>query len=132
MIKKLGDWHKRLRFVYEAGPCGYGLNRQINAAGHRCEVVSPAHTPRRAGDRVKTDRRDAIMLARLSRAGELTTVWVPDETHEAMRDLIRAREVAVKDIRHARQRIRARSRVTPAVTSAPSSCNMGSASRSSR
>ena len=105
MIKKLGERHKRLRFVYEAGPCGYGLYRQINAAGHLCEVISPAHTPRRAGDRVKTDRRDAIMLARLSRAGELTAVWVPDEPHEAMRDLIRAREVAVKDIRHARQRI---------------------------
>ena len=105
MIKKLGDRYKRLRFVYEAGPCGYGLYRQINATGHMCEVISFAHTPRRAGDRVKTDRRDAIMLARLSRAGEPTTVWVPDETHEAMRDLIRAREVAVKDIRHARQRI---------------------------
>ena len=96
MIKKLGDRHKRLHFVYEAGPCGYGLYRQINAAAHVYEVVSPAHTPRRAGDRVKTDRRDAIMLARLARAGELTSVWVPDETHEAMRDLIRAREVAVE------------------------------------
>jgi transposase len=105
LLKKLGDRHKRLHIVYEAGPCGYGLYRQINAAGHRCEVVSPAHTPRRAGDRVKTDRRDAIMLSRLARAGELTTVWVPDETHEAMRDLIRARHVCVKDLRQARQRI---------------------------
>jgi hypothetical protein len=69
----------------------------INATGHVCEVVSPAHTPRRAGDHVKTDRRDAVMLARLSRAGVLTTVWVPDEAHEAIRDLIGAREVAAKD-----------------------------------
>ena len=96
---------RQLHFVYEAAPCGYGLYRQINAAGHVCEVVSPAHTPRRAGDRVKTDRRDALTLARLSRAGELTSVWVPDEAHEAMRDLIRAREAATKDVRQIRQRI---------------------------
>ncbi len=106
MLKKLGNRAGQLHVVYEAGPCGYGLYRQINAAGHVCEVVSPAHTPRRAGDHVKTDRRDAVMLARLSRAGELTTVWVPDEAHEAMRDLIRAREVAAKDVRQTRQRIR--------------------------
>ncbi len=105
MLKKLGNRHGRLHCVYESGPCGYGLYRQINDAGHVCEVVSPAHTPRRAGDHVKTDRRDALMLARLSRAGELTTVWVPDPAHEAMRDLIRSREVASKDVRQARQRI---------------------------
>lgn len=105
MLKKLGGRHRKLHFVYEAGPCGYGLHRQIVEAGHACEVVSPAHTPRRAGDRIKTDRRDAIMLARLSRAGELTKVWVPDCAHEAMRDLIRAREIASKDVRQARQRI---------------------------
>ena len=105
MLKKLGSRYGKLHFVYEAGPCGYGLYRQINAAGQVCEVVSPAHTPRRAGDRVKTDRRDAVTLARLSRAGELTSVWVPDEAHEAMRDLIRAREAATKDVRQARQRI---------------------------
>lgn len=104
-LKKLGGRHGKLHVVYEAGPCGYGLYRQINAAGHVCEVVSPAHTPRRAGDRVKTDRRDALTLARLSRAGELTSVWVPDEAHEAMRDLIRAREAATKDVRQIRQRI---------------------------
>ena len=79
--------------------------RQINDSGHVCEVVSPAHTPRRAGDRIKTDRRDALVLARLSRAGELTAVWVPDAAHEAMRDLIRSREAASKDVRQARQRI---------------------------
>ena len=105
LSKKLGGRHGKLHFVYEAGPCGYGLYRQINAAGHVCEVVSPAHTPRRAGDRVKTDLRDALTLARLSRAGELTSVWVPDEAHEAMRDLIRAREAATKDVRQIRQRI---------------------------
>jgi transposase len=105
VLKRLGGRHGKLHFVYEAGPCGYGLYRQINAAGHVCEVVSPAHTPRRAGDRVKTDRRDALVLARLSRAGELASVWVPDEAHEAMRDLTRAREAAVKDVRKLRQRI---------------------------
>lgn len=105
LLKKLGGRRSKLHFVYEAGPCGYGLYRQIVTAGHACEVVSPAHTPRRAGDHVKTDRRDSVMLARLSRAGELTSVWVPDEAHEAMRDLIRAREAATKDLRQARQRI---------------------------
>lgn len=105
LLKKLGDRYKRLHCVYESGPCGYGLFRQINDSGHICEVVSPAHTPRRAGDHVKTDRRDALVLARLSRAGELTTVWVPDAAHEAMRDLIRSREAASKDVRQARQRI---------------------------
>ena len=105
MLRKLGSRHGRLHCVYESGPCGYGLHRQINDAGHVCEVVSPAHTPRRAGDHVKTDRRDALMPARLSRAGELTTVWVPDPAHEAMRDLIRSREIASKDVRQARQRI---------------------------
>ena len=83
---------------------GYGLYRQIVDAGHVCEVVSPGHTPRRAGDRVKTDRRSAMMLARLSRAGELTSVGVPDKAHEAIRDL-RAREATTKDVRQARQRI---------------------------
>ncbi|WP_371171536.1 IS110 family transposase [Aliiroseovarius sp. 2305UL8-7] len=105
LLKKLSVRHDRLHFVYEAGPCGYGLYRQILAAGHACEVVSPAHTPRRPGDRIKTDRRDAVMLARLSRADELTSVWVPDEVHEAMRDLIRVRNSATKDVRCARQRV---------------------------
>ena len=105
VLKKIAQRYGKLHVVYEAGPCGYGLYRQINGAGHVCAVVSPAHTPKRAGDRVKTDRRDAILLARLARAGELTSVWVPDQTHEAMRDLIRAREVAVKTVRQARQRI---------------------------
>ena len=67
-----------LRFCYEAGPCGYGIQRQLTAAGHECVVVAPSLIPRKPGDRIKTDRRDAINLAKLHRAGELTPVWVPD------------------------------------------------------
>src|SRR5690625_3412253 len=81
-----------LLFSYEAGPCGYGVYHQIQASGHDCEVVAPTLIPRRAGDRVKTDRRDAQMLARLSRSGELTPVWVPTPEQEAIRDLTRERE----------------------------------------
>ena len=92
MLRKLGGRHPLMHFVYEAGPCGYSLHRQIMLTQHHCEVVSPAQTPRKPGDWIKTDRRDAIILARLSRAGELTSVWVPDTIHEAMRDLIRLRE----------------------------------------
>jgi transposase len=77
---------RRLRFCYEAGPCGYGLHRQITDLGHECAVVAPSLIPMKAGDRIKTDRRDAGMLAKLHRAGELTAVWVPDAAHEAMRD----------------------------------------------
>src|SRR3712207_1861005 len=87
------------------GPTGYGLYRQIAALGHACTVVAPSLIPRRPGDRVKTNRRDAVSLARLLRAGELTAVWVPDEAHEAMRDLVRARETAVEDLRRKRQAI---------------------------
>jgi transposase len=83
---------EQLLFVYEAGPCGYGIYRQILACGHACEVVAPSMIPRKAGERVKTDRRDALGLARLSRAGELTAVWVPGREQEAIRDLTRARE----------------------------------------
>ena len=82
----------RLQFCYEAGPCGYGLYRQLVAAGHGCAVVAPGLIPRKPGQRVKTDRRDCLSLARLDRAGELTPVWVPDAAQEAMRDLSRARE----------------------------------------
>jgi len=71
---------ERLLFSYEAGPCGYGLYHQIQATGHACEVVAPSLIPRRAGDRVKTDHRDAKMLARLSRSGELTPVWASHST----------------------------------------------------
>ena len=95
----------RLRFCYEAGPCGYGIQRHVSTHGHECVVVAPSLIPRRAGDRVKTDRRDAASLARLHRAGELTAVWVPDLGHEAMRDLVRARLDAVHALRRARQQL---------------------------
>src|SRR5579864_297592 len=89
----------RLHFCYEAGPTGYDLYRQIIGLGHDCTVVAPSLIPRRPGERVKTNRRDAVSLARLHRAGELTPVWVPDATHEAVRDLVRAREAAAEDRR---------------------------------
>ena len=81
-----------LSFCYEAGPCGYGIHRHLTKLGFECAVVSPAMIPRKAGDRIKTDRRDAEMLARLWRAGELTSIWTPGEEQEAMRDLIHARK----------------------------------------
>jgi transposase len=96
LLRKLGGDGVSLRFCYEAGPCGYGIQRQISATGHDCVVVAPSLIPRRAGDRVKTDRRDAASLARLHRAGELTAVWVPGARHEAMRDLARAQLNAVR------------------------------------
>ena len=91
LSEKLSADGLRLHFCYEAGPCGYGLHRQLVGLGHDCIVVAPSLIPVKAGDRVKTDRRDAVMLAKLHRAGELTAVWVPDAAHEAMRDLVRAR-----------------------------------------
>jgi transposase len=102
---KLARGGKALRFCYEAGPCGYGIQRELTAAGHDCVVVAPSLIPRKPGDRVKTDRRDAINLAKLHRAGELTAVWVPDQTHEAIRDLVRARQAAVRTLRQARQQL---------------------------
>jgi len=92
-------------FCYEAGPCGYGLHRHLTKLGFECVVVSPAMIPRKAGDRVKTDRRDAEMLARLWRAGELVPIWTPDEEQEAMRDLIRARKQAVDAVKIAKQQL---------------------------
>lgn len=93
LLARLGAKHGRLAFCYEAGPCGYGLDRQITMAGHECVVVAPSLVPTRPGDHVKTDCRDATTLASLFRSGELTPVWVPDDAHEAMRDLCRARQV---------------------------------------
>ena len=84
-------------FVYEAGPCGYELHRQITAMGQRCVVIAPALIPRRPGDRVKTDRRDAEKLARYYRNGDLTEIRVPTSEEEAARDLVRAREAALAD-----------------------------------
>ena len=98
LVKKLGP-AERLECCYEAGPCGYGLQRQLTGLGAGCSVVAPSLIPTRPGDRVKTDRRDAAKLARLLRSGELTAVWVPDAEHEALRDLSRARERA-RDARH--------------------------------
>src|SRR5438128_1235199 len=105
LMRKLGGEGVGLRFCYEAGPCGYGIQRHLSAHGHECVVVAPSLIPKRAGDRVKTDRRDAASLARLHRAGELTAVWVPDAQHEAMRDLVRARLDAVHALRRARQQL---------------------------
>jgi len=90
-----------LKCCYEAGPTGYVLYWQLAQLGAACEVIAPSLIPTKAGDRVKTDRRDAEKLARCYRAGELTPVWVPDAAHEALRDLVRAREAAKKDqLRH--------------------------------
>ena len=106
LAEKLAKQHPgRLFFCYEAGPCGYGIERQLKQSGHDCIVVAPSLMPTRPGERVKTDRRDAITLARLHRAGELTAVWVPDPAHEAMRDLIRARTHMVEQVRKARQQL---------------------------
>jgi transposase len=97
VIGKLAARYTRLHLCYEAGPTGYGLYRQVKALGHDCTVVAPSLIPRKPGERVKTNRRDAVTLARLFRAGELTSVWVPDAVHEAVRDLVRAREAAAQD-----------------------------------
>ena len=104
LMKKLGP-ADRLRVCYEAGPTGYVLYWQLTALGVPCTVVAPTLVPVKAGDRVKTDRRDALKLARCHRAGDLTAVWVPDVAHEALRDLVRARESAKKDQLRARQRL---------------------------
>jgi transposase len=104
MIGKLGPVNQ-LRTCYEAGPTGYVLYWQLAALGVACEVVAPTLVPTKAGERVKTDRRDAEKLARCHRAGELTPVWVPDAAHEALRDLLRAREAGKKDQLRARHRL---------------------------
>jgi len=104
MIHKLGPV-QHLRVCYEAGPTGYVLYWQLTQLGVACEVIAPSLVPTKAGDRVKTDRRDAEKLARCHRAGELTAVWVPDAAHEALRDLVRAREAAKKDQLKARHRL---------------------------
>jgi len=105
LVKKLAARHRRLTCCYEAGPTGYGLHRLIESLGHECMVVAPSLIPKRPGERVKTNRRDAVALAKLLRAGELTAVWVPDARHEAMRDLVRTREAAVDDLKSKRQQV---------------------------
>jgi len=105
-LAKLGD-PANLLVVYEAGPCGYALARELKHAGYCCEVVAPSKIPRRPGVRVKTDRRDALTLAGLARAAELTFVVIPDERDEAMRDLSRARIDAVRARLKLRQQLKA-------------------------
>lgn len=106
-VRKLASRGSTLRFVYEAGPCGYEIYRHLTAKGFSCKVVAPSKTPKKSGDRIKNDRRDAEALARLERAGELTAIHVPREEDEAMRDLSRAREDAVGALRIARQQLKA-------------------------
>ena len=107
LARRLESQGKALVFVYEAGPCGFGIYRLLRSRGHECWVVSPGMTPRSNADRVKTDRRDSLKLARLARAGELTAIHVPDAHDEAVRDLVRTREDAVIMQRQARQRLAA-------------------------
>src|SRR5512143_2858974 len=104
LLAKLGPV-QHLKACYEAGPTGYVLYWQLTQLGVTCEVIAPTLVPTKAGDRVKTDRRDAEKLARCYRAGELTAVWIPDAAHEALRDLVRAREAAKKDQLRARHRL---------------------------
>ncbi len=104
LAKRLSKGEEVL-FCYEAGPCGYEVYRQLTKAGYDCVVIAPSLIPKKAGARVKTDRRDAVSLARLLRAGELTPIWVPDEGQEAMRDLTRAREDMKAMERQSRQRL---------------------------
>lgn len=105
VIGKLAERYAKLHVCYEAGPTGYGLYRQVKALGHECAVVAPSLIPRKSGERIKTNRRDAVTLARALRAGDLTSVWVPDAIHEAVRDLSRAREAAGEDVRKKRQQL---------------------------
>ena len=107
LMRKLGHPDKELRVCYEAGPCGFVLARRLLKLGIACSVVAPSLTPKGSGDKIKTDRRDARMLARLHRAGELTAVHIPDERDEAIRDLCRARTDAVQDLRSARHQLKA-------------------------
>jgi transposase len=105
LVKKLSVDGEVMSFCYEAGPCGYGLYRQLTSLGHACDVVAPSLIPTKPGDRVKTDRRDAEQLSRLQRAGELTPVWVPGPEQESIRDLTRAREDLKSMERRAKQRL---------------------------
>ena len=105
-LKKLGGEHVRLHVVYEAGPTGYGVYRRLKQLGLECMVVAPSRIPQADGARQKNDRRDATMLARLHRAGELTAIHVPTEVDEAIRDLTRARADAVHDLTRAKQRLK--------------------------
>jgi len=107
VVRALRAPDRQLHFVYEAGPCGFGIYRHLTKRGEACVVVSPSMIPKRSGDRVKTDPRDSQMLARLHRAGELRAIYVPDDTDAAMRDLVRAREDAVVVGTQAKYRLKA-------------------------
>jgi transposase len=107
LIRQLHSKAKHLVFVYEAGPCGYWLYRYLSKKGYVCWVVAPSLIPKKAGDRVKTDRRDAVQLARFMRSGDLTPVYVPTVADEAIRDLCRAREDAIADLKTAKFRLKA-------------------------
>ena len=105
LIEKLQDKNVELRFVYEAGPCGYQIYRHLHSKNIECAVVAPSMIPKRSGDRIKTDRRDAINLVRLFRAGELTSIYVPTVEDEAIRDLVRCRDDMRRFQHKARQRL---------------------------
>ncbi len=105
LTKQLTTRDQQPEFCYEAGPCGYGIYRLLAKLGFLCAVVSPSMIPRKSGDRIKTDRRDAMMLARLWRAGELTAISTPDEEQEAVRDLIRTRKQAKDALKVAKQQL---------------------------
>src|SRR5215475_2002253 len=107
LIRKMQSKSSHLVFVYEAGPCGYWLYRYLTKKGHVCWVVAPSLIPKKPGDRVKTNRRDAIKLARLMRSGDLTPVSVPQVDDEAIRDLCRAREDTIRDLKAAKFRLKA-------------------------
>jgi len=107
LIRTLHSKGAALVFVYEAGPCGYWLYRYLTRKGVRCDVVAPSLIPRTPGDRVKTDRRDAVMLARSMRSGDLTSIYVPQIEDEAMRDVSRGREDAMRDLKAAKYRLKA-------------------------
>jgi len=105
LVDRLREPDARLSIACEAGPTGYALHRQLTAMGVECVVVAPSLIPTKPGDRIKTDRRDAAKLARLLRSGDLTPVWVPDEAHEALRDLVRGRADAKEDLLRAKHRL---------------------------
>jgi transposase len=107
LLRKMPSKAKHLIFVYEAGPCGYWLYRYLTQKGYDCWVVAPSLIPKKPGDRVKTDRRDAVQLARLARSGDLTAVDVPKVEDEAIRDLTRAREDTIRDLKSAKFRLKA-------------------------
>jgi transposase len=106
LIRRLESKAATLVFTYEAGPCGYGLYRYLTGKGLACQVVAPSLIPRKAGDRVKTDRRDAMTLARLMRSGDLSAIYAPGIEDEALRDLSRGRDDAMQDLKRSKRRLK--------------------------